>query len=55
MVDAYQRARLDPYLAADADLALRGIENPTQAQRVGALVDAEFKLRVIRLCKRWGG
>lgn len=46
MVGAYQRAREDPYLAADALLAYRGIERPTIKQRVGAAIEAEFMLRV---------
>jgi hypothetical protein len=35
-------------LAADALLACRGIEKPTRQQRVGAMLDAEFKLLVIK-------
>jgi len=35
-------------VAADALLAYHGIENPTTKQRVGAMLDAEFKIRVIK-------
>jgi hypothetical protein len=35
-------------LAADALLACRGIERPTRQQRVGAMIDAEFKLLAIK-------
>jgi len=37
----------DLVVASDAVLALRGIDNPTRLQRLGARLDAEFKIRVI--------
>lgn len=41
--------------ASDAILALHGIEHPTHRQRLGALLDAEFKIRVIALVRRLSG
>lgn len=50
MVAAYRDLRDDSTLlaAADAILALRGITMPSRDQQLGAMLDAEFKIRVIR-------
>lgn len=50
MVGGYRELRDDLTLlaASDAILALHGITEPTHHQRMGALLDAEFKMRVIR-------
>lgn len=47
MVASYRRARRNRFLAADALLALQGITDPTEAQQVGAVLEAEFRLKVI--------
>lgn len=47
MLGGYESLKRDLVAASDAVLALRGIERPTEAQRHGAMLDAEFKLRVI--------
>ena len=47
MVSGYEALKEDLVAASDSVLALRGITNPTEQQRCGALLDAEFKLRVI--------
>jgi hypothetical protein len=39
--------------AADDELELRGIANPTPGQRAAALIDVEFKLKLIRLADAW--
>ena len=48
MVAAYGDLKHDLLAASDAVLALRGITTPTREQQLGAMIDAEFKLRVIR-------
>ena len=48
MVAGYRRARRNRFLAADALLAVRGITEPTEQQEIGALIEAEFMLKVIR-------
>lgn len=40
--------RSDLFDAADALLAFQGIVAPTRKQRVGAMFEAEFKIRVIK-------
>jgi hypothetical protein len=49
MVSGYRELREDRSLvaASEAILALRQIERPTHQQRLGAMLEAEFKLRVI--------
>jgi hypothetical protein len=47
MVGGYEDLKHDLLAASDAVLALAGIEKPTVQQRLGAMLDAEFKLRVI--------
>jgi hypothetical protein len=48
MVASYRAARRNRFLAADALLAVRGITNPTDQQQVGALIEAEYMLKVSR-------
>lgn len=47
MVASYRAARRNRYLAAESLLALRGIKDPTDEQRVGAIIEAEYMLKVI--------
>lgn len=49
MVAAYGDLKQDLLAASDAELALRGITKPTREQQLGAMLEAEFKLRVIGL------
>lgn len=52
MVTRWRAARDDPWLAAEALLALMGVTAPTQNQQVGALLVSEFGLRVIHALER---
>ncbi len=47
MVGRYEERKRDLVAASDAILALHRIDKPTELQRHGAMLDAEFKLRVI--------
>lgn len=47
MTAGWRAARYDHVKASEALLALRGIENPTRQQKIGALIEAEFRCRFI--------
>jgi len=49
LVASYRAARRNRYLAAESLLAYRGITDPTDHQRVGAIIEAEYMLKVIRV------
>lgn len=47
MVARYEAARSDPFLASHLILRSWGISNPTEEDEAAALLEAEFKLKVI--------